>query len=73
MRTPAMPLDRQARAGVGLQYQLNPNVKWGVAYGYVDLGDDRINQQGGDLRGDLKGEYEKNHIQGVGFNLVWKF
>jgi long-chain fatty acid transport protein len=72
-RTPAMPLDRQIRAGVGLQYELNPNVTLGVAYGYADLGDGRINQQGGNLRGDLKGEYEKNHIQGVGFNLVWKF
>jgi long-chain fatty acid transport protein len=72
-RTPALPLDRQVRAGAGLQYDLNQDVTLGLAYEYMDLGDGRINQQGGNLRGDLKGEYQKNHIHFLGVNLVWKF
>ena len=72
-RTPAMPFDRQYRLAAGLQYDLNQDFTLGAAYEYLDLGDARINQTGGILRGDLKGEYEKNHIHFLGVNLIWKF
>jgi long-chain fatty acid transport protein len=49
-RTPDMPLDRQIRLGTGLQYNWNQNVTLGAAYTYVDLGDARIDQQGGLFR-----------------------
>jgi long-chain fatty acid transport protein len=72
-RTPALPLDRQMRAGAGVQYELNQDVTLGVAYEYLDLGDGNINLKGGNLRGDLKGDYQENHIHFIGLNVVWKF
>ena len=68
-----MPLDRQMRAGAGVQYELDQDVTLGVAYEYLDLGDGNINQTGGNLRGDLKGDYKKNQIHFIGLNVVWKF
>ena len=72
-RTPAMPLDRQIRAAAGVQYEFTPDVTVGLAYEYLDMGDAHINQKGGDLRGDLKGDYKKNRIQIIGLNVNWKF
>ena len=68
-----MPLDRQIRAGAGLQYELSQDVTLGAAYEYLDLGAANINQTGGNLRGDLKGDYKKNQIHLIGLNVVWKF
>ena len=61
------------RAGAGVQYELNQDVTLGVAYEYLDLGDGNINLKGGNLRGDLKGDYQENHIHFIGLNVVWKF
>jgi long-chain fatty acid transport protein len=72
-RTPALPLDRQLRVGAGVQYELNQDVTLGAAYEYLDLGDANIDQTGGNLRGDLKGDYKKNRIHFIGLNVVWKF
>ena len=72
-RTPALPLDRQIRVGAGVQYELNQDVTLGAAYEYLDLGDGNINLTGGNLRGDLKGDYKKNHTHFIGLNVVWKF
>jgi len=72
-RTPALPLDRQIRVGAGVQYEFNQEITLGAAYEYLDLGDGNINQTGGNLRGDLKGEYKNNRIHFIGLNVVWKF
>ena len=72
-RTPALPMDRQIRVGAGVQYELNQDVTLGAAYEYLDLGDGNINLTGGNLRGDLKGDYQKNQIHFIGLNVVWKF
>lgn len=72
-RSPALPLDRQIRVGAGLQYELNQAITLGAAYEYLGLGDANINRTGGNLRGDLKGDYKKNRIHFIGFNVVWKF
>jgi long-chain fatty acid transport protein len=72
-RTPALPLDRQIRVGAGVQYELRRDIILGAAYEYVDLGEANISQTGGDLRGDLKGDYKKNRIHFIGFNVAWKF
>ena len=53
-----MPLDHQIRVGAGVQYEFNQDVTLGAAYEYLDLGDGNINQTGGNLRGDLKGDYQ---------------
>jgi len=72
-RTPALPLDRQIRVGTGLQYDWNDDITLGAAYEFLDLGDCSINRSGGNLRGDLKGDYQKNHIHFLNINVVWKF
>ncbi|UCF95457.1 MAG: transporter [Desulfobacterales bacterium] len=72
-RTPDMPLDRQIRLGTGLQYNWNQNVTLGAAYTYVDLGDAKIDQQGGPLQGVLKGDYKTDNMHVVALNLIWRF
>lgn len=72
-RTPDMPLDRQIRLATGLQYDWNENVTIGGAYTYIDLGDAEIDQQGGALQGNLKGDYRTNHVHTLAFNLIWRF
>lgn len=72
-RTPDMPLDRQIRLATGLQYDWNENVTIGGAYTYIDLGDAEINQQGGPLQGNLKGDYKTNHVNTLALNLIWRF
>jgi long-chain fatty acid transport protein len=72
-RTPDMPLDRQIRLGTGLQYNWNQNVTLGAAYTYVDLGDAKIDQQGGALQGALKGDYKTDSMHVVALNLIWRF
>jgi len=72
-RTVDMPLDRQIRLGTGLQYDWNENVTVGGAYAYVDLGDADIDQQGGILQGNVKGDYKTNHVHTLALNLIWRF
>ena len=45
----------------------------GAAYTYIDLGDAEIDQEGGALQGDLKGDYKTNHIHALALNLIWRF
>jgi opacity protein-like surface antigen len=59
--------------GADLQYKLSQDITLEAAYEYLDLGEANINQTGGNLRGDLKGDFEKNQIHFFGFNMVWKF
>jgi hypothetical protein len=40
---------------------------------FIDLGNARINQQGGPLQGDLQGEYGTNQAHVLAVNLIWKF
>jgi long-chain fatty acid transport protein len=72
-RTPDLPLDRQIRLGTGLQYDWNEDITLGAAYTFIDAGDAEIEQEGSPLRGDLKGDYETNHIHAIAVNLIWKF
>ena len=71
--TPDLPLDRQIRLATGLQYDWNENVTIGGAYTYIDLGDAEIDQQGGPLQGNLKGDYKTNHVHTLALNLIWRF
>jgi long-chain fatty acid transport protein len=72
-RTPDLPLDRQIHIGTGLRYDWNEDIKLGAAYTFIDDGDAEIEQEGSPLRGDLKGDYETNHIHVIAVNLIWKF
>ena len=72
-RTPDLPLDRQIRVGTGIQYDWNKDVTLGFAYEYLDAGDAEIDQEGGQLQGPLKGDYDTNAIHFFAVNLIWKF
>jgi len=72
-RTPDAPLDRQIRYATGLQYDWGENITLGAAYEYLDAGKAKIDQQGGPLQGDLKGDYQSNEIHFINLNLIWRF
>ena len=72
-RTPDLPLDRQIRLGTGIQHDWNADMTVGLAYEYLDAGDAKIEQSGGPLQGDLKGDYSTNAIHILAVNLIWKF
>jgi long-chain fatty acid transport protein len=72
-RTPALPFDRQIRLATGIQYDWSEDVTIGCAYEYLDLGDADINQEGGPLKGPLKGDYSPNAAHNFAVNLNWKF
>jgi long-chain fatty acid transport protein len=72
-RSPDLPLDRQIRIGTGIQYDWNADVTVGLAYEYLDAGDAGIDQEGGPLQGDLKGDYETNAIHFMAVNVIRRF
>lgn len=72
-RTPDVPVDRQIRYATGLQYDWGETITLGTAYEYLDAGDAKIDQQGGPLQGDLKGDYKTNEIHVFNLNLIWRF
>jgi long-chain fatty acid transport protein len=72
-RSPMLPLDRQIRYATGLQYELNNDITIGGAFEFIDAGSARINQAGGPLRGELKGEYNTNYITVFNMHVIWKF
>ena len=69
----ALPLDRQIRYATGLQYEISNDITIGGAFEFIDAGSSRINQEGGPLRGELKGKYDTNYITVFNMNIVWKF
>ena len=72
-RTIALPLDRQLRYALGAQYEVNDDLTVGAAYQYMDAGDAPVDQSGGPLRGDLKGEFDRNDIHFFALHANWKF
>jgi long-chain fatty acid transport protein len=72
-RTPAMPLDRNFRYAVGLQYDWSEDLTLGAAYEFLDAGDAEVVNLRRPLAGTLQGEYSTNHIHFIALNLVWKF
>ncbi len=72
-RKPDFPMDRQIRLGTGLQYDWSEDVTVGAAYTYIDTGDAEIDWEGRPLQGDIKGDYDPNHIHAFALNLIWRF
>jgi long-chain fatty acid transport protein len=66
-RTPDLPLDRQFRYALGMQYEWSESLSLGGQFVYADYGD-------AEIRNDLlKGEYDKNDIFFLAMNANWKF
>jgi long-chain fatty acid transport protein len=72
-RSVAMLLDRQYRYAVGLQYELRRNLTLGAAYEYMDAGDAPVNQTGGPLTGDIKGDLDRSGFHFLALHANWKF
>jgi long-chain fatty acid transport protein len=67
-RAAFLPMDRQIRYAVGVQYKLNERMNVGGAFEYIDLGDARI-----DNPAILVGEYKTNRVFMIAFNFGYKF
>jgi long-chain fatty acid transport protein len=72
-RSIVLPLDRQYRYALGLQYELRKNITLGAAYEYMDAGSAPVNQTGGPLKGDLKGRMKDDVFNIFALNMNWKF
>ena len=72
-RTPAIPLDRQWRAGTGLEYRLSQKLSLGLAYEYLNLGDASMSRDRGPVAGKLDGKYSTNEVHFVDFTISYKF
>jgi len=72
-RSIVLPLDRQYRYALGLQYELRKNITLGAAYEYMDAGSAPVNQTGGPLKGDLKGRLKDDAFNFLALNVNWKF
>jgi long-chain fatty acid transport protein len=72
-RSIVLPLDRQYRYAVGLQYDLRKDLTLGAAYEYMDAGSAPVNQTGGPLKGDLKGDLKNDVFHIVALSANWKF
>ena len=71
-RSVTLPLDRQLRYALGVQYEWNTNVTLGLAYEFFDAVSVDINQSR-PFAGTLVGDYSPNHIQFIDMNLIWRF
>lgn len=72
-RSIVLPLDRQYRYALGLQYELRKDITLGAAYEYLDAGSAPVDQTGGALKGDLKGRLKDDAFNIVALSMNWKF
>jgi long-chain fatty acid transport protein len=72
-RSPSAPLGAQYRYATGVQYDWNEDFSIGAAYTLIDAGKAKVNQSGGPLRGELKGDYDPNFIHAFNLNFVYRF
>jgi long-chain fatty acid transport protein len=72
-RTIDLPLDRQIRVGVGAEYEKHDDFVLGFGYVYLNAGDAEIDQSGGPLTGDIKGEFDRNAVHFFNVNARWRF
>ncbi len=72
-RSIVLPLDRQYRYALGLQYDWRKNITFGAAYEYMDAGSAPVNQTAGPLKGDLKGRFKDDVFNILALSVNWKF
>jgi long-chain fatty acid transport protein len=66
-RTPNLPMDRQVRFGLGLEYALLKGVKLGASYEYINFGNANIDNV--TPISVLRGSYERNYANTVQASL----
>jgi len=72
-RTIALALDRQYRYAVGALYDWRKDITLGAAFEYMNAGSAQVNQQGGNLRGDLKSDFKNDNVYFLALSMNWKF
>jgi long-chain fatty acid transport protein len=72
-RSIVLPLDRQYRYALGVQYDWRKDITLGAAYEYLDAGSAPVNQTGGTLKGDLKGDLKDDVFHILALSMNWKF
>jgi long-chain fatty acid transport protein len=72
-RSIVLPLDRQYRYALGVQYELRKDLTLGAAYEYMDAGSAPVDQTGGFLKGDLKGDLKDDVFHILALSANWKF
>ncbi|MGD2075920.1 MAG: outer membrane protein transport protein [Gammaproteobacteria bacterium] len=72
-RSIVLPLDRQYRYALGVQYELRKDLTLGAAYEYMDAGSAPVDQTGGALKGDLEGDLKDDVFHILALSANWKF
>ncbi len=72
-RSPVLPMDRQIRYGTGIQYDWSEKTTLGMAYEFLDLGENNINVSRGPLAGTLQGDFDKNYVNFVNLTVIRRF
>lgn len=71
-RTPDLPVGETWRFGLGSQFGLEDNVRFGLAYAFMWSGDLRMDQSG-TLSGRLAGKYRNASYHFLSANVRWLF
>lgn len=69
----SLPLDRQLRYGLGVQYDLNTDMTVGIANEVLDGSNAPYNVKRGPLAGQVQGDFSSNIIDFLAVNLIWRF
>jgi long-chain fatty acid transport protein len=72
-RSIVLPVDRQYRYALGLQYDWRKNITFGAAYEYMDAGSAPVDNTGGPLKGDIKGRFKNDAFNILALSVNWKF
>ena len=72
-RSPILPLGAAIRYAAGVQYDWTKNFSIGAAYTLIDAGKAKVNQSGGLLKGELKGDYDPNFVHAFNLNIFYRF
>jgi long-chain fatty acid transport protein len=69
----SLPLDRQLRYGLGIQYDLNRDMTVGIANEVLDGSNAPYDVKRGPLAGQVQGDFSSNIIDFLAINLIWRF
>jgi long-chain fatty acid transport protein len=69
----SLPLDRQLRYGLGVQYDINRDMTVGIANEVLDGSNAPYDVKRGPLAGQVQGDFSSNIIDFLAINLIWKF
>jgi len=72
-RSVAVPMGETYRFGLGVLWEMAPNLKSGLSYEYALTPNMKVDQERGPRAGRLSGEYDKFAVRTIALNLSWQF